>query len=167
MYSTKEAILVKEHHPECAVNIIYKDLRVFGKRFQELVTRAKDEWGVNYLNGRASVILEDPATGNLLIRYENIEEDKIDELRSDLVVLCPALVPMEDNKVLAKSINLELDNYGFFKSKDELLMPVETNVDGVFVCGFCQAPRDISESVTQASAAAAKASEVASAHQSR
>ncbi len=167
MYSTKEAILVKEHHPECQVNIIFKDLRVFGKRFQELVTRAKDEWGVNYVNGRASVILEDPATFNLLIRYENIEEDKIDELHSDLVVLCPALVPMEDNKLLANSINLELDNYGFFKTKDELLMPVETNVDGVFVCGFCQAPRDISESVTQASAAAAKASEVASANQSR
>jgi len=161
MYATKEAVLVREHNPECKVNIIYMDLRVYGKRFQELVTRAKEEWNVNYVNGRAAVIIEDPPTGNLLISYENIAEGKIKELSADLVVLCPALVPMEDNKFLAKILNVELDSYGFFKTSDQLLMPVETNVDGIFVCGYCQSPKDISESVTQASAAAEKASEIA------
>jgi heterodisulfide reductase subunit A len=97
MYATKEAVLVREHNPECTVNIIYMDLRVYGKRFQELVTRAKEEWSVNYVHGRAANIIEDPATGNLLIRYENIAEGKLKELNADLVVLCPALVPMEDN----------------------------------------------------------------------
>ena len=80
MYATKEAVLVREHNPECTVNIIYMDLRVYGKRFQELVTRAKEEWNVNYVNGRARVIIEDPSTGNLLISYENIAEGKIEEL---------------------------------------------------------------------------------------
>ncbi len=161
MYATKEAVLVREHNPECTVNIIYMDLRVYGKRFQELVSRAKDEWGVNYLQGRAAAILEDPATGNLQINYENIPEGKLQELNADLVVLCPALVPMEDNKFLAEILNVELDSYGFFKTQDQLLRPVETNVDGIFVCGYCQSPKDISESVTQASAAAEKAAEIA------
>jgi heterodisulfide reductase subunit A2 len=162
MYATKEAILVREHNPECTVNILYMEQRVFGKRFQEFVTRAKEEWGVNYVNGRAAIIIEDPVTGNLLVRYENLVEGKLEEISTDLVVLCPALIPMEDNKLLAKTLNLELDSNGFFRTKDPLLTPVETNVDGVFVCGYCQSPKDIAESVTQASAAANKASEIAS-----
>ena len=161
MYATKEAILVKEHNPECMVNVLYMDLRVFGKRFQEFVTRAKEEGGVNYINGRATVVIEDPVTENLFVRYENIAEGKMEELCADLVVLCPALVPREDNGLLAKTLGLELDEYGFLRTKDPLLMPVETNVDGIFVCGSCQLPKDISESVTQASAAADKAAEVA------
>jgi heterodisulfide reductase subunit A len=163
MYATKEAILVREHDPGCAVHILYMDLRVFGKRFQEFVTRAKEEWGVNYVNGRAAVVIEDPVTRNLLVRYENVAEGKIEELWADLVVLCPALVPREDNRALVKTLGIELDVDGFVKTKDPLLMPVETNVDGVFVCGYCQSPKDISESVAQASAAASKAAEVATA----
>jgi len=161
MYATKEAILIREHEPECEVYILYLDLRVFGKRFQEFVSRARDEWDVKYINGRAAAVIEDPATEDLLVRYENAVEGKIGELRADLVVLCPALTPREDNKTLAKILGLKLNEYGFFETKDPLLMPVEANVEGIFVCGYCQAPKDISESVTQASAAAARAAEVA------
>jgi heterodisulfide reductase subunit A len=161
MYATKEAILIREHEPKSEVYILYMDLRVFGKRFQEFVNRARDEWSINYTNGRAAAIIEDPITKDLLVRYENIMEGKRGELRADLVVLCPALIPREDNKVLAEIFGLELNENGFFKTKDPLLMSVETNVEGIFVCGYCQSPRDISESVTQASAAAARAAEVA------
>jgi heterodisulfide reductase subunit A len=161
MYATKEAILIREHEPECEVYILYMDLRVFGKRFQEFVSRARDEWGVKYINGRGASVIENPTTKDLVVRYENIQERKIEELRADLVVLCPALIPREDNKLLAKILGLELNEYGFFKTKDPLLSSVETNMEGVFVCGYCQAPKDISESVTQASAAAARAAEVA------
>jgi heterodisulfide reductase subunit A len=160
MYATKEAILVREHDPECEAYILYIDLRVFGKRFQEFVSRARDEWSVKYINGRAAAIIEDPKTKDLSVRYENIPEGKIEELRTDLVVLCPALIPTEDNKLLAKTLGLELNEHGFFKTKDPLLMSVETNLKGVFVCGYCQAPKDISESVTQASAASARAAEI-------
>jgi len=161
MYATKEAILVREHDPESEVYILYIDLRVFGKRFQEFVSRARDEWNVKYINGRAAVVIEEPATKDLLVRYENIMEGKIEELRANLVVLCPALIPREDSKALAKIFGLELNEHGFFKTRDPLLMPVETNVEGIFVCGCCQTPKDISESVTQAGAAAARAAEVA------
>jgi heterodisulfide reductase subunit A-like polyferredoxin len=159
MYATKEAILVREHNPRCEVYILYMDLRVFGKRFQEFVSRARDKWGVKYVNGRPCTIVDDPATQDLLVRYQNIMEEKIEELRADLVVLCPALIPREDNKVLAEILDLELDGHNFFRTEDPSLMSVETNVPGVFVCGYCQAPKDISESVTQASAAAARAAE--------
>jgi len=158
MYATKEAILVREHDPECEVYILYMDLRVFGKRFQEFVTRAKDKWAVKYVNGRASTVIEDSVTKDLLVRYEDIMKRKMEELRADLVVLCPALIPRKDNELLAKNLNLELNEFGFFKTKD---IPIKTNVEGIFVCGYCQAPKDISESVTQASAAAAMATEVA------
>ena len=161
MYATKEAILVREHNPECQVYILYMDLRVFGKRFQEFVSRAKDKWGVKYVNGRVATVVEDPATRNVLVRYENTTEGKIENLHADLVVLCPALIPREDNELLAKIFDLELNEYSFFKTEDPLLTSVKTNVPGVFVCGYCQAPKDISESVTQASAAAARAAEVA------
>ena len=136
------------------------DLRVFGKRFQEFVSRARDEWGVKYINGRPSAILEDLSTRDLLVRYVDIFGGKVSELPADLVVLCPALVPRESNKDLAKIFGVELNEQGFFKTKDALLDPVETNIEGIFVCGYCQAPKDISESVTQASAAAARAAEV-------
>ncbi len=160
MYATKEAILTREHEPECEVCILYIDLRVFGKRFQEFISRARDEWNVKYINGRVATIVEDPTTKDLLVRHENIMENKIEELRAGLVVLCPALIPREDNRLLADVFGLELDDYGFFKTKDPLFTPVETSVEGVFVCGYCQAPKDISESVTQASAAAARAAEI-------
>ena len=76
-----------------------------------------------------------------------------------MVVLCPALKPQADNKALAETLSLELGKHGFFKTRDPLLAPIETNVDGIFICGYCEGPKDISESVTQASAAAAKAAE--------
>jgi len=161
MYATKEAILIREHEPECEVYILYMDMRVYGKRFQEFVSRARDQWGVKYINGRAAAVIENPRTKELTVRYENISEGRIEELNADIVVLCPALTPRKDNKDLAEILGLELDEYGFFKTKDPLLKSVDTNVDGVFVCGYCQGPKDISESVTQASAAAAKAAEVA------
>lgn len=161
MYATKEAILIREHEPECEVYILYMDLRVFGKRFQEFVTRARDNWDVQYINGRPSMILEDPETKDLSIRYQDVMEDKIEDLPADLVVLCPALTPRKDNQVLSRILGLKLNRYNFFQTEDPLLMSVQTNVPGVFACGYCQSPKDISESVTQASAAAARAAEVA------
>lgn len=159
-YATKEAILIKEHEPKCDVQILYMDLRVFGKGFQEFVNRAEKEWGVKYTKGRPSRIEEDPKTGNLLIRYEDMIEGEIKEIEADLVVLCPALIPRRENEKLSEILKVKLDEYGFFKSKDVLFGPVETNIPGIFICGYGQGPKDIPESVAQASGAAAKAAEV-------
>jgi len=159
-YATKEAILIREHEPECEVYICYMDLKVFGKGFQDFVNRAKEEWGVEYIKGRPSSIEEDSKAGHLLIRYEDILKGEIKEIAADMVVLCPALIPNQVNQELAKLLNVELEEYSFFKPKDTLFAPVDTSVPGVFICGYCQGPKDIPESVAQASGAAARAAEV-------
>jgi len=74
-------------------------------------------------------------------------------------VLCPALVPKPDNQKLAKILSVELDEHGFFKSKDTMLAPIDTNVPGIFIAGYCQGPKDIPESVAQASGASGRAAE--------
>ncbi|MDH5266372.1 MAG: CoB--CoM heterodisulfide reductase iron-sulfur subunit A family protein [Candidatus Bathyarchaeota archaeon] len=160
MYATKEALLIKEHNPKCEVYILYMDLRVFGKGFQEFINKARDEYGVKYIKGRPSSIEKDPETGELLIRYEDTIEHGIREIEADLVVLCPALIPTRDNRKLAKILNIELDEYDFFKAEDTLLAPINTSAPGVFICGYCQGPKDIPESVAQASGAAARAAEI-------
>ncbi len=76
------------------------------------------------------------------------------------MVLCPALVPRLDNRRLAEITGIELDEYGFFEVRHPLLAPIDATVQGIFVCGYCQAPKDIPDSVAQASGAAARVAEV-------
>ena len=160
IYATKEAILIREHNPECEVFIFYIDLRVFGKGFQEFVNRAKEEWGVKYVKGHPGRVIEDPKTKDLVIRYEDAKDGRMKERTVDLVVLCPALIPRRDNENLAEILKVELDEYAFFKAENPLLAPIDTNILGIFICGYCQGPKDIPESVAQASGAAARAAEV-------
>ncbi len=85
---------------------------------------------------------------------------EVGELKADMVVLCPAFIPAETNRKLSEILGAKLDECDFFKAKDSVLAPVDTNVPGVFICGCCQGPKDIPESVAQASGAAARAAEV-------
>ena len=160
MYATKEAILIRDHDPECEVNIFYNDLKVFGKGFQEFVSRARDNWGVKYIRTLPGEVMEDSETGDLTVWYEDTTENVTKNMKVDLIILCPVLIPRLTSKELANILGLEIDEYGFFKSKDLLFAPVDTNVPGVFICGYCQGPKDIPESVAEASGAAARAAEV-------
>ena len=128
--------------------------------FQEFVNRAKDEWGVKYVRALPGEIVEDPKTGDLIIWYEDTTENVTKNMKADIVVLCPALVPRATDKELAGILGLELDEFGFMKSKDPLFAPVDTNRPGIYICGYCQGPKDIPESVAQASGSAARAAEV-------
>jgi len=159
MFATKEAVLIKEHHPEAEVCILYNELKAFGKGFNEFATRARNEWGVKYHRGRPSEIRENPITRNLKIKYEDTFERKVKFLEVDMVILCSALVPSSKNRILAETLGIETEEYGFFKVRDPLLAPVDTQVDGIFVCGYSQSPKDIPEAVSQASGAAARAAE--------
>ncbi len=160
MYATKQAISIKDHEPTSEVCIFYIDLKTFGKGFQEFVDRAKDNWEVKYINRRPSEITEDPKSGDLILRYEDPVDMTVKEMVADLVVLCPVLVPKPGTEKIAQILNLETDKYGFFKAKEPFYASVDTNVNGIFVCGGCEGPKDISESVVQASAAAERAAEV-------
>jgi len=159
VYATKESILIREHAPETQVYIMYIDMRAVGKGFQEFVDRAKKEYGVKYIKAHPGGITEDPTTKNLQVHYEDMKTGEMKTLDADMVVLCPALIPKSDNKKLAQTMGIEIDEFGFFKSKNLLTAPMDTNVPGIYVCGYCQCPKDIPESVAQASGAAARAAE--------
>ncbi|MFB0562598.1 MAG: FAD-dependent oxidoreductase [Candidatus Lokiarchaeia archaeon] len=159
MYATKEAIISKEHDPNLDCYIFYIDMRAFGKGFQDFVNRAKDEYDVKYTRGKVSHIIEDPKTNNPKLRFEDMEKMDLGEMEAGLVVLSPALVPSKGTKQLAEILGVNLDENCFIKEKNEF-SPVETNVSGIYICGYVQGPKDIPESVAQASAAAAKASEL-------
>ena len=159
MYATKEAILIREHDPESEVYIFYNNLKVFGKGFQEFVSKAEESWGVKYVRAIPGEVVEDSETGDLVVWYEDTIENVTTNINLDLVVLCPALIPKLTNQELADILGIETDEYGFFKSKDSLLAPLDTNVPGVFICGYCQGPKDIPESVAEASGAAARVAE--------
>jgi len=157
MYATKEAELVKEHVPGVDVTVYYMDIRAFGKGFEEFYQRAKAEFGINFVKGRVAEIQEDPATHDLSILAENIESGELLEDKADIVVLSAGLVPAAMND-FEKILPLKTGDDNFFVTANPKIDPVTTNVDGVFVAGVAEGPKDIPDSVTQASAAAMKAS---------
>jgi len=161
MYATKEAVLIKEHDPASEVNIFYMDLKVFGKGFQQFVDRAKSHYGVKYVRGRPGEVRMNPITSDLTIWYEDTNTGDVSSMEADMVVLCTTMIARPENKELAQALGLELDEWGFFKPLNPLTNPVETGMPGVFLCGCSHGPRDIPESVAEASGAAACAAEVA------
>jgi heterodisulfide reductase subunit A len=161
MYATKEAVLIKEHEPASEVNIFYMDLKVFGKGFQQFVDRAKSHYGVIYIRGRPGEVRMNPVTRDLTIWYEDTNTGGVSSKEADMVVLCTTMIARPENKELAEALGLELDEWGFFKPLNPLTNPIETGLPGVFMCGCSHGPRDIPESVAEASGAAACAAEVA------
>jgi heterodisulfide reductase subunit A-like polyferredoxin len=159
MHATKEAILANEHHPDVKSFVFYTDLRAVGKRFQEYITRARSQYGVSFIRSRPGRITENAGTRNPVVWYEDTASQQIRKKEVDLVVLSQALVPYESNQEIADVLGVELDDYGFFQSKEKLVRPVDTSIPGIFGCGYCQSPQDIPDSVIQASAAAARAAE--------
>ncbi|NIU38631.1 FAD-dependent oxidoreductase [Candidatus Bathyarchaeota archaeon] len=151
MYATKEAVIAREHMNQIEPTIFYIDLRAYGKDFDKYIERAKDEYGVRFVRCRVSGIEETPETQNLKIRYET-EDGKLVEEEFDLVVLSIGFTPSENVKKLAKNLGIELNEYGFCKTQS--FNPMETSRPGVFVCGMFSSPKDIPETVTQASGAA-------------
>lgn len=154
MASTKEAILAGEHLPELKSTIYYMDVRAFGKGFQEYVNRSKDEYGVRYVRARPSQILEDHETKNLIICYDDTLTGEFKEEEADLLVLAPALKPSDGSKELAEILGIDTDSYGYFGEVSEEA-PFDTIKPGIFATGACKGPKDVPDSVAQASGAAA------------
>ncbi|MCP4665262.1 MAG: CoB--CoM heterodisulfide reductase iron-sulfur subunit A family protein, partial [Deltaproteobacteria bacterium] len=156
MVATKQTIITKEHDASVDTTIYYNDLKAYGKGFWGFYQKALEN-GVRYVKARPYDVLEDPETKNLKIRYEDLETGKPAEEEVELLVLSTGLVPADRNKRLAKALKIELDKLGFFKEQNPLMAPLETKVDGIFLCGGATGPIDISESVVQATAASMKA----------
>ncbi|MCK4348390.1 MAG: CoB--CoM heterodisulfide reductase iron-sulfur subunit A family protein, partial [Thermoplasmatales archaeon] len=156
-YGIKEAVIAKEHMPTVEPTIFYMDMRTYGKGFEEYYNRAKDEQGVRFIRCRVSDIKENSKGKTLNIRYET-EEGELKEEEFDMVVLSVGFIPSKGSKRLAEKIGISLNEFGFCESPE--LSPIETNRLGVYVCGAFSGPKDIPETVMEASGAAAKASSI-------
>jgi heterodisulfide reductase subunit A-like polyferredoxin len=159
MYAIKEAVIAKEHHHEVEPTIFYMDIRAHGKDFDAYFERAKKEYGVRFIRSMISRVAEKPKSKNLVTSYVD-SEGNLKEEEFDLVVLSVGLTPSTGAKELASKLGLELDAYGFCKTEE--FTPLQTSQPGVYVCGAFQGPKDIPETVAQASGAVAAASSLLS-----
>ncbi|MDY6964623.1 MAG: CoB--CoM heterodisulfide reductase iron-sulfur subunit A family protein [Halobacteriota archaeon] len=158
-YAIKEAIIAKEHsHKPLDVSIFYMDMRTQGKGFDEFYNRAKDEYGVRFVRCKLPTVESIPGSGNLMLRY--VEGEELKEEEFDLVVLSVGFNPPAGYEKLRETLGIELDKYGFCDT--EMFTPLETSREGIYACGAFTGPKDIPESVAQASGAASKASGVIS-----
>jgi heterodisulfide reductase subunit A len=102
-------------------------------------------------------VTEDPETKNLTLKYEDLDTGELGKYEVEMLVLATGVMANDRNKRLAKTLKIELDELGYFKEKDPLLLPLETQVEGIYLCGGATGPIDIAESVAQATAASMKA----------
>ena len=154
MYALKQGIIAGEHTAGLKPTIFFMDLRAFGKEFEDYRARAENEYGIRMWRGtRVASVEEDPETKNLLVRYSNGADTNTEEF--DLVVLSVGFEPPASAHDLAKTFNFKLNKYGF--AETGVFSPLETSRPGVYVTGAFSAPKDIPQSVAEASGAASKA----------
>jgi heterodisulfide reductase subunit A len=157
MYAIKEAMIAKEHQADLQdIKILNMGIRAYGKGFEEYYQRAKAE-GIDFIQGRPAEITEDPKTGKLQVRVEDITLGKIQNIKTDLVVLSSAVVPNKSNKPLAGILDVTLDEHGFFQEVTGSGYGMAATREGIFLSGCVQGPKDIPDSVSSGSAAAALA----------
>ncbi len=157
MYAIKEASVAKEHEPDLDVSIFFMDVRTMGKGFDDARKRAQEKYGINVI--RARVPRVDQVDGRLALTWTTDDGEHHSQI-FDMVVLSVGLDSPEDAEALSKVTDIELNHYNFCKTKVDA--PLATTREGVFVAGAFQGPKDIPESVTQASGVAAIASELLS-----
>ena len=159
MYSLKFAHLIREKIPDAEIYDLYIDLRCFGKGYEEFYNRLQEE-GVNFIRGRAGEVTDiaeiPEEKGRLAVVCEDTLIGRQRRLPVDMVILSNALEPRADTGEMAKLFSISRSRDGFFMEKHPKLDPVATTTDGVFVAGCCQGPKDIPDTVAQASAAAAR-----------
>jgi heterodisulfide reductase subunit A-like polyferredoxin len=154
MYAAKQAIIAKEHDHGVTPTIFFIDFRAQGKGFDRYYERARDEHGVRLIRSMISRVTEDPRTHNLELTYVD-EDGQIRLEEFDMVVLSVGLTPHPAATKLAAVCGIDTDQWGFVKNPPFKM--VETSREGIYTCGVFQSPKDIPETVGQASAAAGAA----------
>jgi heterodisulfide reductase subunit A len=154
MYTAKQAMLYKHkvHHGQAY--IFYIDIRAGGKGYEEFVMRGIEEDRTVYLRGRVSRIFR--KGDKLIVRGMDTLSARKVEIAVDMVVLASAMIPNPKITELYQKLGIAYDTYGWLSEAHPKLRPVETSNAGIFLAGACQAPKDIPESVAQASGAASK-----------
>jgi heterodisulfide reductase subunit A2 len=155
MYSIKQAQLLMGALPMADVIIYYINIRSFGKGFEEFYEQAKG-MGVNFVKGKIGKITENE-NGNLILRYEDINDNTVRESEHDLVVLSVGVLPNTGTKALFPEADLKLDTFSFVYQAEPLTSPSKTSIEGVFVAGTATGPMDIPDSILSAGASSAEA----------
>ncbi len=154
MYVAKQAILYKRQVPDGQAYVFYIDVRSAGKGYEEFVQQAMEQYDVLYLRGKVSKIFQE--NGRVMVWGADTLTGKPVEVAADLVVLATATVPSEGSKDLAQRLRVSTDEHGFFSEAHPKLRPVESLTAGIYLAGAAQFPKDIPETIVQASGAAAK-----------
>ena len=156
MYAAKQAVQAIEHEPGTQARVFMMDMRAFSKGYESYYRTAREKYGIAYTRCRISQVREDPATGNLVLRYwdraggrETIEEE------FDMVVLSVGMEIAPEVRDLGRRLCVELDDYGFCRTVQ--FDPLQTSRPGIFAAGPFREPKDIPESLVDASGAAAGA----------
>lgn len=154
MYATKEAMLAKQRlgaAVDCAVFIM--DERAFNKEYSTYFARARQDYGIRYIRSRVSAIHHDPATQNLILNYGDASGQLCQE-EAEMVVLATGLQPPASARQLSDVLGIELNDHGFCHT--DKFTPLQTTRPGVFVCGAFSSPKEIAETIIDASGAAAE-----------
>jgi len=153
MYSLKFAHLVREKLPDANCYEFYIDMRAYGKNYEEFLDRIHEE-GVHLVRGRTAKVEE--VNGQMRLRGEDIVGDKVLDFPVDLVILSVGLEPALESEKLASLLGIARDEDGWYAEKDYNADPTGTERGGIYVAGVCQGPKDIPDTVAQASEVAAR-----------
>ena len=162
MYALKYA-----HHLKNKINAdvyeMYIDMRCFGDGYEEFYERVSEE-GVTFIRGKVARVTDQAITeeekGRLIVVAEDTLLGKVIRVPVDMIILCPAMIPRSDAAEIARKFSISQKATGFFLERHPKLEPQATAMDGIFIAGCCQSPKDIPDSVAQGRAAAAGALEL-------
>ena len=155
MNTVKDSLLLKDHYPDTDISVFYMDIRAFGKGFEDLYMRSKAE-GVHYIRGLPGEVEERDGTGNLTVYVENTSTGTLEEHEFDLLVLSVGTVPRKETDLVRQFLTMSRTGDGFLMEAHPKLRPVDSPTKGVYIAGCAESPKDVKDSVTQASAAAAR-----------
>jgi heterodisulfide reductase subunit A len=155
MNTIKDTLLLADHYPDVENTVFYQDIRAFGKSFEDMFQRSK-EAGTRYIRGLPGDIEENPETHNLILTVENTTTGMLERHEFEMVVLSVGVIPPKDRDKIASLFTLSKTSDGFFMESHPKLKPVDAPTRGVYFAGFCEAPKDIKDSVCQAGMAASR-----------
>jgi len=154
MYTAKHARLYKHKVHDGRAYIFYMDIRSMGKGYEEFIQQGMEEEGILYLRGRVSRLFRD--NDHVVVWGVDTLTGKKVEIAADMVVLATAMIPSRGAKELAEKLHIGTDEYGFLTEAQWKLYPVESGVEGIYLAGCAQGPKDIADTVAQGNAAASK-----------
>jgi len=162
--AVKQSIEIKEHLPDVEVYCFYMDLRMYGMHFEALYRESQEKWGVNFVRGRLSEACEN-MDGSILVKVEDTLAGKPMKMSVDLLVLMVGFEPSAGTKKIGNLLNLQFGVNRFFKTADQHTLTNVSNIKGIFFAGTCTGPKTITNTITDARAAASTIANYLSGHE--